>query len=146
MATALLGRTKNGEPRVLSIVGEAYVELQKAHARDSTDELTKNDWKDLLVFRSPTKPSQHFVGFMSQWKAAREAAGLWHPGDKDRHVKFHTTRVTPREAISVQNGIDLYTVQKCWGTRRRTSTAVQPFAGGAPDRGGGVGLGQERTQ
>ncbi|MBK8991291.1 MAG: tyrosine-type recombinase/integrase [Gammaproteobacteria bacterium] len=51
---------------------------------------------------------------MSQWKAAREAAGLWHPGDKDRHVKFHTTRHTAASHM-VQNGIDLYTVQKVLG-------------------------------
>jgi integrase len=124
-AFAYLGVTKNGEPRMLVIVGEAYTELKAFHEKDTDPKVAHLVGDDRLVFPGAYDPTKPYTAHASHWKAAREACGLWAPGDKEKHFKFHHTRHTAASHL-IQNGVDLYTVQKVLG--HKTSHMTQRYA------------------
>ena len=68
--------------------------LPRHVAEDHADGVAWLRGNDAMLFPSPRNPRKAFYGFQQHWRKARELAGLWHPGDKDRQCKLHTLRHT----------------------------------------------------
>lgn len=101
-ATAHVGRTKNGDPRVLPLVPAVVDELRKFTGGPT-----------VLVFPSPRRPDQPY-DFSPRWKIAMEAAGI-------KRFRFHDLRHSCASMLA-QNGATLLEIGDLLGHRQQQMT------------------------
>jgi integrase len=101
-SVASVGRTKNGDPRVLPLVPAVVDELRRFEGAASS-----------LVFPSPRNPRKAF-GFEAQWQAAMEAAGV-------RRFRFHDLRHSCASYLA-QSGATLLEIGDVLGHRQLSVT------------------------
>ena len=110
MGRAVVHDTKNGEPRVLPLVGKALEAVRALKLQGSA----KSEW----VFPQPSGIPGAYEGFDAHWYAALEAAGI-------KDFKFHDLRHTCASYLASQ-GASLLEIADTLG--HRTMQMVKRYA------------------
>lgn len=98
-AEIFVGRTKNGEPKMLQVVGDAYTELKKWHKVRQLD--------NPFIFPSTKMKGMPAHNYRPHFQAALEKAGI-------TDFRFHDLRHTTASWL-VQQGVSDYYIQQILG-------------------------------
>jgi len=120
--TALLNKTKNGEPRTLTFATPAMEELERFRPAAVANIIEYRELLNQLIFASEKKPDQPFK-FRKHWEQALKVAGIEAKDTKEKlGFRFHDMRHSAASFL-VMDGCSLAEVGEVLGHKSPVTTA-----------------------